>query len=98
MFFAGGADVPFSYSGIGYGGTPASPTRETFLYYPESNRWERGPDLPTPSMDHRGLAGGKDRLFLAGGMTVGRVVSSGLLAARISGGAAITWSGILPPP
>lgn len=98
LFFAGGADIPYSYSGIGYDGTPASPSGETFLFYPDSNRWERGPDLPVPTMDHRGLAGHGDRLFLAGGMSTGRVVSPGLVAIDTTAPLPVRENGKTPSP
>jgi len=78
ILFAGGADTPYNYSGIGYDGTLASPSRKTYLYSPGENRWRPGPDLPEATMDHGGLAGAGDRLFLAGGMTAKRRAGSGM--------------------
>lgn len=98
LICAGGADLPFSYSGIGYDGTPATPSADTFVYDPARNSWQRGPDLPAPSMDHRGLAGTGRPFYLAGGMGRGLRVLSTLLEIRTGGNALRIGRGKRPPP
>lgn len=75
VVFTGGADSPYSYSGIGYGGEIASPSDAAFAYHVDSGRWVRLDDAALATMDHRGLAGDGTRLFLVGGTGRGRKVT-----------------------
>ena len=72
VVFSGGTGNPYNYDGIGYDGKPSEPVATTFAWDIESRRWETLPDLPTPTMDHRGLAADRDGLSLVGGMGTGR--------------------------
>lgn len=68
VFFVGGSDNPYNYNGIGYNGEPSAPTAAVMAYELSQDRWIRLPDLPSPSMDHRGLLKVHDGFLLVGGM------------------------------
>lgn len=94
VVFAGGAGSAYSYSGIGYDGEIAAPTDATFAYHVDSGRWMRLENTPAATMDHRGLAGDGERLFLAGGITGGRKATDAVqMLSRSSGGAVTGESG-----
>lgn len=75
LVFAGGTDNPYNYDGIGYDGSPARPTDRVFVFDPETG-WREGPLLPFPSMDHRNLGVAAGRIYIAGGMVDGQVVTA----------------------
>ena len=90
VVFAGGAGSAYSYSGIGYDGEIAAPTGAAFAYHVDSGRWLRLEDAPLPTMDHRGLAGDGERLFLAGGIAGGRKSTGAVQVLSRSSGEAVT--------
>lgn len=69
VVFAGGADNPYIYDGIGYNGVPSKASAWAFAYDLERDAWIVLADLAVPTMDHRTLAGAGDTLYLIGGMT-----------------------------
>lgn len=54
VVFAGGADNPYNYDGIGYDGVPAQPSDKIFAYDLDAEKW-RALGRGAASMDHRGL-------------------------------------------
>ena len=68
IVFAGGTDNPYNYDGIGYDGRPSEPVADVFAWNVRDGAWETLPDLPEPSMDHRGLVPVDGDLLLVGGM------------------------------
>jgi len=56
IFFAGGTERPYNFSGIGYDGEPAEPTGDVFAYDLRQEHWLQISRLNRPpTMDHRGL-------------------------------------------
>lgn len=75
IYFAGGSDKVYEFTGIGLDGTPAEPSPMTFAYNVKSSAWETiQQNAPTPSMDHRGMAVSSDGLIIVGGMVSGQKV------------------------
>jgi len=75
IYFAGGSDKVYEFNGIGLDGTPAEPSPMTFAYNVKSSAWETiQQNVPTPSMDHRGMAVSSDGLIIVGGMVSGQKV------------------------
>jgi len=68
IVFAGGADRPYNYDGVGYDGVPAVPRAGIVSLDTETLRWHCHAGLPLPTMDHRGLIIANGRLALVGGM------------------------------
>ncbi|MEZ5894694.1 MAG: kelch repeat-containing protein [Parvularculaceae bacterium] len=67
IYFAGGGDNPYNYSGVGYDGVDAKPSGKLIAFDAEKAKWSVIGDIP-PSMDHRGLVVGDDGLYLVGGL------------------------------
>jgi N-acetylneuraminic acid mutarotase len=76
VYFAGGSDTVYDYSGIGLDGKPAEPSNTVFAFNRKSNAWETLPVAAAPTMDHRALGVSGDGLILAGGMGKGQQVLS----------------------
>lgn len=76
VYFAGGSDTIYDYSGIGLDGKPAEPSNTVFAFNLKTNNWETLPNAATPTMDHRGLGISGNGLTLAGGMGKGQQVLS----------------------
>lgn len=69
IYFSGGTDNPYDYTGIGYDGKPAQPSPVTFAYDLRSEKWETlNENTPNPTMDHRGLLVTNEGLVVIGGM------------------------------
>jgi N-acetylneuraminic acid mutarotase len=69
VYFAGGSETPYDFSGIGYDGHPAEPSPVAFAYDVRAGQWETvTDDMSNPTMDHRGLLVTKEGLVLLGGM------------------------------
>jgi N-acetylneuraminic acid mutarotase len=76
IYFAGGTDNPYDYSGVGYDGKPAEPSPMTFDFNLRTGKWETIDDAtPDPTMDHRGLLVTPEGLVLIGGMEKGQKVT-----------------------
>jgi N-acetylneuraminic acid mutarotase len=69
VYFAGGSDTPYEFSGIGYDGKPAEPSAVTFDFNLHTGKWETiNENTPEPTMDHRGLLVTTEGLVIIGGM------------------------------
>jgi len=69
IYFAGGTDNPYDYTGIGYDGKPAEPSPVSFAFNLRTGKWETiSESTPDPTMDHRGLLVTHEGLVLIGGM------------------------------
>jgi len=76
IYFAGGTDNPYDYSGIGYDGKPSEPSSVTFDFNLHTEKWETiDENTPDPTMDHRGLLVTHEGLVLIGGMKKGQKVT-----------------------
>ena len=76
IVFAGGTDNPYNYDGVGYDGVPSEPSAATFAYDVSRDVWRELAGNLARTMDHRGLVGAGDVLFLIGGMTEGQRVTA----------------------
>jgi N-acetylneuraminic acid mutarotase len=69
IYFAGGTDNPYDYTGIGYDGKPAEPSPVSFAFNLRTGKWETiNENTSDPTMDHRGLLVTHEGLVLIGGM------------------------------
>lgn len=84
IIFAGGADNPYNYDGIGYDGVPAKPSGGFFAYDLKSDQWVELGRLAEPSMDHRGLAKAGQEYYILGGMDAEQKVTDRIVKFRIS--------------
>ncbi len=75
VLFAGGAENPYNYSGMGYDGKPSAPSARLFAYDFGTQRWVAYRDKPVASMDHRGLIAAGGKLYILGGMTANQQVT-----------------------
>jgi len=76
VYFSGGTDNPYDFTGVGYDGKPAEPSPVTFAFNLRSGKWETiDENTPGPTMDHRGLLVTYEELVLAGGMEKGQKVT-----------------------
>lgn len=77
IFFSGGSDVAYDYTGVGYDGRAAEPSGVTFAYDLRKGQWETvNDDTPDPTMDLRGLLVTHDGLVLLGGMEKGQQITA----------------------
>jgi len=77
IYFSGGTDNPYNYTGVGYNGQPAEPSPVTFAFNVYTQKWETvSENNPDPTMDHRGLLVTKRGLIVVGGMGKGQQVTS----------------------
>ncbi len=83
VIFAGGADNPYNYDGIGYDGVPAEASDAIFAYDFDTDNWETLGTLPAPGMDYRGLLHYRGHYYLVGGMDAARRVSGKIVKFRI---------------
>ena len=75
VYFAGGSDTVYDYTGIGLDGKLAEPSPMIFAFNLKSNAWETiQENNPNPTMDHRGLIATSDGLVVVGGMAQGQKV------------------------
>ena len=74
--FAGGAENPYNYNGIGYDGVPSAPSARRFAYDFAAAHWIELADKKLPSMDHRGMLAADGKLYILGGMVGGQEVTS----------------------
>jgi len=76
IYFAGGTDNPYDYSGIGYDGKSSEPSSVSFDFNLRTGKWETIDEhTPDPTMDHRGMLVTPDNLVLIGGMEKGQKVT-----------------------
>ncbi|MEM1262822.1 MAG: galactose oxidase [Pseudomonadota bacterium] len=68
LLFAGGADNPYNYTGIGYNDIPAEPCEHRYSFTVESGRWLRERRDDNATMDHRALINWRDDWIVIGGM------------------------------
>jgi N-acetylneuraminic acid mutarotase len=77
IYFSGGTDNPYDYTGIGYDGKPSEPSPVTFDFNLHTGKWETIDDnTPDPTMDHRGLLVTHEGLVLIGGMEKGQKITA----------------------
>ncbi len=77
IYFSGGTDDPYNYTGIGYNGQPAEPSPVTFAFNVHTRAWETVNDnTPEPTMDHRGLLITHRGMVIVGGMEKGQQVTA----------------------
>lgn len=76
VYFAGGSDTVYDYTGVGLDGKPAEPSPVVFAYNLKSNAWETVSENAPASMDHHALAVTGDGLIVAGGMVKGQQVTA----------------------
>ncbi len=75
IYFAGGSDTVYDYTGIGLDGKPAEPSAVVFAFNLKSNAWETiQQNNPNPTMDHRGLIVTSEGMVVVGGMAKGQKV------------------------
>jgi N-acetylneuraminic acid mutarotase len=75
IYFAGGSDTVYDFTGIGLDGKPAEPSPVIFAFKLKSSAWETVQENnPNPTMDHRGLVVTSDGLVVVGGMAIGQKV------------------------
>lgn len=67
IYFAGGGDNPYNYTGVGYDGVSAKPSDKLIAYDVGAGDWRVVGETP-PSMDHRGLVVGEMGLYVVGGL------------------------------
>jgi N-acetylneuraminic acid mutarotase len=82
IYFAGGTERPYNFSGIGYDGEPAEPTDAVFAFDIEADQWiYPGSTSRSPTMDHRGLLRlQQGTLITIGGMGLNQQVLSNVTA------------------
>ncbi len=83
IVFAGGTDNPYNYNGIGYDRLPARARDAVWAFDTLSDEWHPGATLPTPTMDHRGIALAGEHLIIVGGMTGNQQVTPGVVIAEV---------------
>jgi hypothetical protein len=80
-YFAGGSDIVYDYTGIGFDGAGAEPSPVVFDYNIKREAWETILDNdPNPTMDHHGMAVTSEGLIIAGGMAKGQKVTGAVRA------------------
>jgi N-acetylneuraminic acid mutarotase len=76
IYFAGGTDNPYAFTGMGFDGKPAEPSPVTFDFNVHTGKWETiNENTPNPTMDNRGLLVTPEGLVLIGGMEKGQKVT-----------------------
>ncbi len=74
VVFAGGADRPYNYNGVGYDGKPAQPISQVVSFDFDQRRWHCHGLMPQARMDHRSLVYDDGQLVLIGGMNTDQEV------------------------
>jgi N-acetylneuraminic acid mutarotase len=75
IYFAGGSQTIYDYTGIDLEGKPAEPSPTIFAFDLKTDSWDLiQENAPNATMDHRGLVVTSDGLLLVGGMAKGPVV------------------------
>jgi N-acetylneuraminic acid mutarotase len=77
IYFTGGTDSPYDYTGIGYEGKPAEPSPTTFAFNRHNSKWEViNENTPNPTMDNRQLLVIRENLVTVGGMEKAQEVTA----------------------
>jgi hypothetical protein len=85
IYFSGGTDNPYNYSGIGYNNQPSEPSPVTFAFNVRSGKWETiNENTPDSVMDLRGLLVTRRGLVIVGGMAKGPQVISNVAIVKTS--------------
>ncbi|MEE9141200.1 MAG: galactose oxidase [Gammaproteobacteria bacterium] len=79
ILFAGGSDNPYNYNGIGYDEIPSSGSDRVFGISIQDMEWIELGQLPSPTMDHRGLLPVGDGFVIVGGMSNEQQVTDGVI-------------------
>jgi N-acetylneuraminic acid mutarotase len=75
IYFAGGSDTVYDFTGVGLDGKLAEPSPVIFALNLKNDSWETiNENNPKPTMDHRGLIVTVDGLVVIGGMATGQKV------------------------
>jgi N-acetylneuraminic acid mutarotase len=75
VYFAGGSDTVYDFTGVGLDGKLAEPSPVIFALKVKNDSWETVQENnPNPTMDHHGLIVTSDGLVVVGGMATGRKV------------------------
>ena len=75
VYFAGGSDTVYDFTGVGLDGKLAEPSPVIFALKVKNDSWETVQENnPNPTMDHHGLIVTSDGLLVVGGMATGRKV------------------------
>ena len=75
VYFAGGSDTVYDYTGVAPDGKLAEPSPVVFALNLRNGSWETiTANNPKPTMDHRGLIATSDGLIVVGGMAPGQKV------------------------
>ncbi len=83
VVFAGGSVNPYNFNGIGYNGVPSSAEKSVFSFNFLTGEWQHSGDLPTNTMDHRGLAFYGGWYYLVGGMQDQQAVTADVYRFRV---------------
>lgn len=75
IVFAGGSHGAYNFNGIGYDGLPSEPIASVTAFNLRNQNWESWGNLPTPTMDHRGLLELNGGFVSIGGMEAGQKVT-----------------------
>jgi N-acetylneuraminic acid mutarotase len=76
VVFVGGSTNPYNYNAIGYNKQPAFAEGSVFAYRLDTEQWVELGEMPTATMDHRGIAKAGNEFYLIGGMQNDQRVSS----------------------
>jgi len=76
VVFVGGSTNPYNYNAIGYNKQPAFAEGSAFAYRLDTEEWVELGEMPTATMDHRGIAKAGNEFYLIGGMQNDQLVSS----------------------
>jgi N-acetylneuraminic acid mutarotase len=68
IYFAGGSDTVYDFTGVGLDGKLAEPSPVIFALNLKNDSWETIKENPKPTMDHHGLIVTSDGLVIIGGM------------------------------
>jgi N-acetylneuraminic acid mutarotase len=75
VYFAGGSDTVYDFTGVGLDGKLAEPSPVIFTLNLKNGSWQTVKENnPNPTMDHRGLIVTADGLVVIGGMAAGQKV------------------------
>jgi len=83
VVFAGGSINPYNYDGIGYNGVEANAEKTVISFDLDDGRWRVEGDLPTATMDHRGLPFAGGWFYVIGGMREGQTPAAGVFRFRL---------------
>ena len=85
VWFFGGSENPYNYSGIGYDGEPSVPAEDALLYNLPSGMWGKMRIAGAPTMDHRGLLLAAGAFITIGGMLDEQIVTPNVYSYDLMG-------------